>query len=142
MLSKSCEYAVKAMLHIAHKSQLNERVGIKNIAKAIDSPEAFTAKILQQLAKKGLTKSFKGPSGGFWIDEEDRKNINLQQIVEVIDGDRIYKGCGLGLNNCLDNKPCPMHDHYKHIRKMIIKLHSEITLEELATKLDGIAFLK
>ena len=142
MFSKACEYGIRAMLHIAHKSQVKERVGVKDIAKAIDSPEAFTGKIMQQLSKSGLVKSIKGPHGGFWINDEDRTKINLRQIVEVLDGDHIYVGCGLGLSQCNDNKPCPMHKQYTPVRQALIKIHTETSLEELATKLDGIATLK
>lgn len=142
MFSKSCEYGIRAMIHIAHKSQAKERVGVKEIAKAIDSPEAFTGKIMQQLSKSGLVKSIKGPKGGFWISDEERSMINLRQIVEVIDGDKIYVGCGLGLNQCNDKKPCPVHYQYGPVRQALIKIHTETSLDELATKLDGIATLK
>jgi len=142
MFSKACEYGIRAMLHIAHKSQNHERVGVKDIAKEIDSPEAFTGKIMQQLSKSGLVQSIKGPNGGFWISDDDRANINLRQIVEVLDGDQIYVGCGLGLRQCNDAKPCPMHHQYMPVRKALVKIHTETSLDELATKLDGIATLK
>ena len=142
MFSKACEYGIRAMLHIAHKSQAKERVGVKDIAEAIDSPEAFTGKIMQQLSKNKLVQSIKGPHGGFWINDEDRTKINLRQIVEVIDGDKIYIGCGLGLNQCSDNEPCPMHNQYIPVRNALIKIHTETSLEDLAVKLDGIATLK
>jgi Rrf2 family protein len=142
MFSKACEYGIRAMLHIAHKSQAKERVGVKDIAKAINSPEAFTGKIMQQLSKSGLVQSIKGPHGGFWINDEDRVKINLRQIVEVIDGDQIYVGCGLGLSQCNDKEPCPMHNQYQPVREALIKIHTDTSLDELATKLDGIATLK
>ena len=141
MLSKSCVYAIKAVLHIAHKSRFDERVGVKDIAKAINSPEAFTGKILQQLSKSGLVKSIKGPSGGFWMGEKERTSTNLKDIVNVIDGDKIYTGCCLGLNQCNDNKPCPVHFQYKDIRLALIKMHTETTLDDLAEKLERDATL-
>ena len=142
MFSKACEYGIRAMLHIAYKSRSQERVGVKEIAKAIDSPEAFTGKIMQQLSKSGLVQSIKGPHGGFWINDEDRIKINLRQIVEVLDGNQIYIGCGMGLNQCNDMKPCPMHNQYTPVRQALIKIHTETSLDALATKLDGIATLK
>ena len=141
MLSKSCEYAIKAVLHIALKSRFDERVRVKDIAKAIDSPEAFTGKIMQQLSKSGLVKSIKGPSGGFWMGEEERKSTNLKDIVKVIDGDKIYTGCCLGLKKCNDNKPCPLHFQYIDIRMALIKMHTETTLDDLAEKLEKDATL-
>ena len=64
MFSKTCEYAVRAMIFIAQKSKNGNKVSIKEIAKGIDSPEHFIAKILQELSKKKLLQSMKGPKGG------------------------------------------------------------------------------
>lgn len=142
MFSKACEYAIKAVLHIAHKSRSEERVGVKDIAKAIDSPEAFTGKIMQQLSKSGIVQSIKGPSGGFWIGEEARKSVNIREIVKVIDGDKLYTECGIGLQECNSDSPCPMHDDFKKIRESMIKMHTETTIDDLAEKLEGKATLK
>ncbi len=142
MLSKACEYAIKAVLHITHISKTGGRVSIKDIAKAIDSPEAFTGKIMQQLSKSNIVKSMKGPSGGFWIEESESSKINLKTIVEIIDGNALYTKCGIGLEQCNDHHPCPIHDDYAMVRKAIIQLHSKISLEDLANKLEGKAKLK
>lgn len=40
MFSKACEYGLKATLYIAHESQKGNRVSMKGISKAIDSPFA------------------------------------------------------------------------------------------------------
>ncbi|MCR9067029.1 MAG: Rrf2 family transcriptional regulator, partial [Cytophagales bacterium] len=65
MFSRACEYAIKIMIYIASNQQENRKTGLKEVTEAIGSPEAFTAKILQQLVKSGLLESYKGPSGGF-----------------------------------------------------------------------------
>jgi len=117
MFSKACEYGIKATLYIAEQALHNdEKIGVKDIAKQIESPEAFTAKILQILSKNKIIKSLKGPSGGFYIPKEQLENIKLSAIVMAIDGDYIYKGCGLGLSQCNEEKPCPVHDQFKEIR--------------------------
>lgn len=115
MFSKACEYGITATVHIATQSLHGNRVGLKDIASEIDSPEAFTAKILQQLVKSGIIDSVKGPSGGFEVDK-DRMKETLSQIVSAIDGDAIYKGCGLGLHECSSKRPCPVHYKFKVIR--------------------------
>jgi Rrf2 family protein len=86
MVSKTCEYAIRAMLFVAQKSKNDSKVGVKQIAKAIDSPEPFIAKILQDLGKKGLVLSSKGPTGGFYLDKAGLKK-SLADIVNAIDGD-------------------------------------------------------
>ncbi|MCB0485648.1 MAG: Rrf2 family transcriptional regulator, partial [Flavobacteriaceae bacterium] len=68
MFSKACEYAIRATLYISIKSIEGSRLGIKEIAKEIDSPEPFTAKILQTLSREGIISSIKGPNGGFFLE--------------------------------------------------------------------------
>jgi len=64
MFSKACKYAINAMIYISTLPKGNDRVGLKEISQAINSPEAFTAKILQLLVRENLLSSIKGPNGG------------------------------------------------------------------------------
>ncbi len=143
MFSKACEYGIRATVYIAVQSLEERRVNLKEIAKAIESPEAFTAKILQQLVKSNIIDSTKGPSGGFEINKTQFKQINLSQIVSAIDGDSIYKGCGLGLKECDENKPCPVHDKFKNIRDELRLMLETTSIEELSLGMkEGLTFLK
>lgn len=143
MFSKACQYAIRATLFIAQKSLGGERVRLKTIAKAIDSPEAFTAKILQQLARNNIIQSVKGPNGGFEIADRDFERVKLIQIVEAIDGNEVFDGCGLGLKQCNAAKPCPVHDKFKSIRENLKQMLSTTNIRELATELSvGQVFLR
>src|SRR6185312_13724135 len=121
VFSKTCEYAIRAVFFIAHKTASGGRVGIKEISNGIDSPEHFLAKILQDLSRKGLIQSAKGPNGGFYLDDLALKRP-LSEIVEAIDGDGIFTGCALGLKQCSEVNPCPLHNQFKLIRTEIHNL--------------------
>lgn len=143
MFSKACEYAIKAAIYVAVQSLEAERVSLKDIAREIDSPVAFTAKILQQLTKKSIMQSVMGPTGGFQIERKKIDEIKLSQIVDAIDGDAIYRGCGLGLKECNAAKPCPVHDKFAKIRNDLKEMLENTSLYELATGLEvGLTFLK
>jgi Rrf2 family protein len=143
MFSKACEYGIKAALYVATRSLEGERVMLKEIAREINSPEAFTAKILQQLARHRIVDSLKGPHGGFLIEKKRLDRIRLSEIVSAIDGDNIYRGCGLGLEQCNAKQPCPLHDKFVAIRNDLRKMLESTTLLELATGLEvGLTFLK
>lgn len=77
--SKTCEYALRAVFFIAQKSEHGRKVGIREIAASIDSPEPFIAKILQDLSKRGLIQSAKGPTGGFHTDAVTRGNTSMTE---------------------------------------------------------------
>lgn len=132
MFSKACEYGIKAMIYVATKSLQGDRVKMSDIVEKVGSPEAFTAKILGDLAKNGLIESLKGPYGGFFIQPEMMESITVIQLVSAIDGDQIFAGCGLGLNECNAKKPCPMHSKFVKIRAELKKSLETTTLMELA----------
>jgi len=143
MFSKACEYGIKAMLYISMQSLSGNRVSLKDIAKKIDSPEAFTAKILQQLARDGIIDSVKGPTGGFEVSRERIDDIKLIEIVSAIDGDEIFRGCALGLKGCNELMPCPVHDKFKAIRDDLEHMLAHTSIYELASGLEvGLTFLK
>jgi Rrf2 family protein len=139
MFSKSCEYAVKAMIFVAQKSKDEERVSIKDIAKGTDAPAHFMAKIMQDLSRKRLVQSIKGPNGGFFMDKKDF-NSSIADIVKAIDGDGIYTDCVLGLKACSEKNPCPVHFEYKEIKKNLIKMIEKNTIGEFNEKLDTCKF--
>lgn len=143
MFSKTCEYGIKATLYIAYQSQLNNRVGIKDIAAAINSPVAFTAKILGELVKVGIIHSVKGPHGGFVIEMDRMDNLKLSEIILAIDGDKVYSGCGLGLKECNALMPCPVHDKFIKVRQEIKVMLESTLVKDLADGLnEGLTFLK
>jgi Rrf2 family protein len=142
MFSKACEYAIRAMMFIALKSDKGLKVGIKEISMGTSVPEAFIAKILQDLSRKGLVQSVKGPNGGFYLDELSKKR-SVADIVRAIDGDHLFIGCGLGLKNCSEKKPCPLHDEFKLIRKRIQFMMESKTIGEFNMELArGLTYLK
>ncbi len=143
MFSKACEYGIKATIFIATKSFEGVRVSPKEIASEINSPQAFTAKILQALVRNNVINSIKGAYGGFEIEKSKIAQVKLAEIVNAIDGDSIYNGCGLGLEKCDENHPCPVHDKFKEVRGELKKMLENTTLEELALNIkSGTSFLK
>ena len=143
MFSKSCEYGIKAVVYIAQQSLQKRRVSLGDIAKEIDSPTAFTAKILQLLSKEKVIHSVMGQAGGYEIKLSQLDKISLLNIVNIIDGEHIHSGCGLGLKDCNDSVPCPIHYDFVKIRDDLKQMLSKTTILVLATSLDnGLVYLK
>ena len=143
MFSKACEYGIRSAIYIAEQSLLEKKVSLKEVAKAIDSPEAYTSKILQQLSKNNIINSDKGPTGGFSMDKSELQKVKLSTIVSAIDGDSIYKGCGLGLKRCNEKMPCPVHHQFKKIRDDLKEMLETTTVMSLTIDLsNGLTFLK
>lgn len=143
MFSKACEYGIRSAIYIAKQSLACRKVSLKEIAKATDSPEAFTAKILQKLIRSNIINSEKGPTGGFFIAYEKLQTICLSNIVATIDGESVYKGCGLGLSSCNVKRPCPVHDQFMVVRNNLKIMLETTTIHSLVSGLkSGTTFLK
>jgi Rrf2 family transcriptional regulator, iron-sulfur cluster assembly transcription factor len=143
MFSKACEYGIRATIFIAEQSIAGEKVGQIAIAKAIDSPMAFTAKTLQILTRNNIVSAERGPNGGFYLDANQLNTVMLSNIVSAIDGNEIYRGCALGLKHCNEKMPCPVHFQFKSIRDELQQMLETTTLQDLAIGLkSGLTFLK
>lgn len=136
MFSKACEYGIRAVIYIWSQNNKGKKIGIKDICKEIDAPEFFTAKILQSLARQGVISSAKGPNGGFYIEKE-QENLTLIDLIIAIDGDGIFKGCGLGLKQCSETSPCPIHHEFKVIRDQLGKMLHEKKISDLALEINN-----
>lgn len=141
MFSKSCEYAIKAAIHICIESKKGKRLSIGQIAEAIESPVPFTGKILQTLARHEIISSAKGPGGGFFISENSRP-VKIMEVVELIDGKQAFERCGLGLKECNENHPCPIHNEFKSYSAKLKNLLQNKNIQDLSKEIAaGRAFL-
>ncbi len=131
MFSKACEYGIRAAIHIGQQSSEGKRASLKAVASAIDSPEAFTAKILQSLAKADIIESIMGPTGGYQLSPEKGEATSLLKIVNAIDGEKVYEGCGLGLKECNEAKPCPVHYQFASIRNALKSMLETTSIRDL-----------
>lgn len=131
MLSKQSKYAVRAILYLAIYANKTNKLGSKIVAETIDVPAPFLAKILQTLARADLIRSSKGPSGGFYLSENDLSN-NLLDIIECIDGLESFRSCYVGLPKCSDENPCAIHHIAAPCRDILIKELTDRTIERFA----------
>ncbi|MGV8137899.1 MAG: RrF2 family transcriptional regulator [Mangrovibacterium sp.] len=141
MLSKSTEYAIRALVFIQLENWKQRRPGVIEIAREIETPPAFTAKILQILTRHRLVQSMKGRGGGFFFTG-DIQQVTLFEVIHVIEGDGLFHRCGIGLKNCSNENPCPIHHDYMKVREEMNRIVRNETIYSLATKVaDGQAVL-
>lgn len=136
MFSKATEYALRATIYIAQKSTEEKKLSLVEIAKAIDSPPSFTAKILQLLTKDNcVINSMRGPNGGFYMTEKS-KQLPLRNVLEALNENDLFDKCILGLKRCSEHKPCPLHYQYKPVKHQLIHLFETNTIQQIADKSD------
>jgi Rrf2 family transcriptional regulator, iron-sulfur cluster assembly transcription factor len=132
--SRSSEYAIRALVHLAHAPE-GKFTMARQIAEEEGIPAFFLAKILQQLARKKMLLSSKGPTGGFSI-RGSSGDLRLIDVVESLDGSSHHQHCPAGLAECSDTQVCPMHDSWIGLRSRIMDYLERNTISDLAMALD------
>lgn len=142
-LSKSCAYAVRALLLVGQyrKAEENGKIGLAAISEQLEIPNHFLGKILQILTKHGLLSSTKGQGGGFYLTE-DQLTTPLLDVVTLIDGKDIFEKCALGLKICTEKRPCPVHRAIKPLKDELLNTLERETIESMVDSLsEGGIFL-
>jgi Rrf2 family protein len=142
MISKATEYAIRALVYIDIKNREGLRPGYKEIAREIEAPEQYTAKVLQNIGRYRVLGSIRGRGGGFFLLKE-ASDISLLDVIRMMEGEHFFSKCGFGLKNCNNSNPCPLHEKYAPIRDGYYELVSTETIKSLADRIDkGLAVLK
>jgi DNA-binding IscR family transcriptional regulator len=57
---------------------------------------------------------------------------NLLQVLMITEGPQFTESCVLGLKVCSDETACPLHNEWAPVKKKIITMLTQSTLEDLA----------
>lgn len=131
MLSNQSKYAIRGVIYLAiHASETN-KFGSKEIGNKINIPIPFLAKIFQKLSKEQLISSSKGPHGGFYLSDEQLEG-NLLEIINSIDGKDSFNSCFIGLPECSDENPCPVHHLAGPLKNQLLEDLEKRSIAEFA----------
>jgi len=104
---------------------------VRELARTMDVPATYLAKVLQTLIHAGLVQSVRGPGGGVRLARA-ADDIHLWDILSVMEPVEEFETCILGLEHCNDLTPCPLHQQWCPIRQQLIESLQRIQLEEFA----------
>lgn len=138
MLSKGCEYALRASVHLA-ALRPDGYVSIRDIGERLDISFPFLTKVFQKLTQAGIMQSFRGPNGGIRLARAPEE-ISLLDIVVAVDGPGLFRDCVLGLPGCGEQRPCPMHDRWAVERERLREMFQRQTLADTASGLQNGTF--
>jgi Rrf2 family protein len=129
MISKSGIHAVRALIVLAGLPE-GTYAGAVSIAEQIGAPKNYLGKLLQQLSREGVVLSQKGLGGGFRL-ARDARTISLLDAVEPMEQISRWSGCILGRPKCSEEQPCRIHDRWKVVRDVYLKLLTDTTIADL-----------
>ncbi|HVS37170.1 MAG TPA: Rrf2 family transcriptional regulator [Gemmataceae bacterium] len=105
MFSQKVEYALRAVVHLAHEAPAPRTT--EQIAAATRVPPAYLAKVLQSLTHAGVLRSQRGLGGGIALVKEPAR-LTLLEVVNAVDPIRRIQECPLGLA-AHGVRLCPLH---------------------------------
>jgi Rrf2 family protein len=138
LFSRRCQYALQAVLYVAARPE-GDMITIKELTERLEIPYHFLAKILQDLSRKKLLVSHKGPRGGFALGMK-ASEITLFHIIEAIDGLGLTGKCVLGFPNCSETNQCALHSKWSALRESIYSMLVSRNIEQLAREMGKQAY--
>jgi len=130
MFSRPVEYAIRAMTMLASQKP-GKLTGARTISEVENIPMPFLWKVLRILARRKLVRSFKGIRGGYELARPAEK-ITINDIFLATDGTDFRETCVLGLPECDDQYPCPLHEQWRQIRSRMTELLDHTSVADLA----------
>lgn len=130
IFSRNSEYAIRLIFYLNELSEDAPLVRIKDIASDLDVPYYQLAKVANTLISNEILKSITGPKGGIGFCEHARE-LTLSHILGIFGDQGILDSCILGLPNCSDEHPCPIHHVWGKTRNEIRDIFAERSLADL-----------
>jgi Rrf2 family protein len=136
-ISRKIDYGLRAMIYLA-SIPLEAVVPFREIARQMDVPEDFLAKILKTLVDQGLVRSTRGPHGGYALARASA-DISFLDVIEAVEGPVAVNVCLDGEDACGHSTACTMVQVWRQGQEQMLDVYRHAKLSELAFKpsLDG-----
>ena len=120
-ITRQADYAIRAVRYLSkHAVQgSKERVATSTVAREMQIPASFLAKIISQLSIAGLLLTSRGARGGVSLARDPGK-ISVLDVVEAIDGPILLNEC-VGTNKpCNFESDCLVHPVWLEVQESLV----------------------
>ena len=104
--------------------------GTREISEHEDIPNPYLCKVLLQLRRGRLLRSYKGIGGGYELAQPPDK-ISLMTIVTCLEGDVAFTQCILEDQSCSSQGVCALHEAWLALREQFVRFLEANTLADL-----------
>lgn len=120
---------VKAVLFLARHHEENRYYKVKEMSEALGVSRSYLARIIQSLVKNKILRSSTGPTGGFYIPEENM-DLTLNDVIAFTEYDHHLDRCVMEWPGCSDDKPCPLHHSWVRFKEGIRRDMTRMTVRQ------------
>lgn len=118
------------MIELGQREE-NASISAREISRRTAVPKAFLHKIVADLVKASLVRTFSGPTGGLALAKPAR-TITALQIIEAIEGPICVNVCLVRPHECPRDLVCPAHSLWGRLQAMIVSELQTTTVAQLA----------
>jgi Rrf2 family protein len=133
-ISRKIDYGLRAMIFLASVAD-GAIVPFREVARAMQIPEDFLAKILKTLANGRLVTAVRGAHGGYRL-AQPATEISFLDIIEAIEGPVQLNICLAdpvkGKEPCGMSSSCTMHSVWREGQDRMLEVYRKAKLSELA----------
>jgi Rrf2 family protein len=130
-LSTQADYAVRAVYELARREP-GEVVHTDAIAEAQAIPGSRLTKVLQELARADLVRTYRGSGGGVALARPPAE-ITVRQVYEAVEGPVLLCRCRQRVEPCGD-EPCDTHDFWQGVESLLVRELDTTTFAALARR--------
>lgn len=130
-LSRQADCAVRAVYELARREP-GEVVRTDAIAEAQGVPGSGLTKVLQELARADLVRTYRGSGGGVALARPPAQ-ITVRQVYEAVEGPILLCRCHQRVEPCGDD-PCDTHDFWQGVESLLVKELDSTTFAALARR--------
>jgi Rrf2 family protein len=128
-VSRKIDYGLRAMVHLA-SIPAGTVVPFREIAREMDVPEDFLAKILKVLVDQGLVRSARGPHGGYTLGRP-ASEISFLEVIEAVEGPVALNVCLDGDDACGRSGSCTMVAVWREGQDRMLDVYRQTRLSAL-----------
>lgn len=127
MFSQKVEYALRAVVHLA--SQAPAPRTVEQIARVTKVPQAYLAKVIQELVHAGIARSQRGIGGGISL-AKSANELTILEVVNAVDPIQRIQSCPLELASH-GVRLCPLHRRVDNALAAVEDAFRSTTLAEV-----------
>jgi Rrf2 family transcriptional regulator, nitric oxide-sensitive transcriptional repressor len=127
MFSQTVEYALRAVVFLAHESP--RACTTDQIATATLVPKAYLSKVLQNLSRSGVVHSQRGIGGGMTLVKTPDQ-LTILEVVNAVEPIERIQTCPLGLKSHGVHL-CPLHRRVDAALGLVEQAFASSTLAEV-----------
>jgi Rrf2 family transcriptional regulator, iron-sulfur cluster assembly transcription factor len=137
-INRQTDYAVRIVLALA-KQAPGARISTASIQREMLIPPALMTRIVADLARTGIIRTFTGRDGGLVLSRPAGQ-ITLRDVVEAFEGPILLSRClqVTGEDDCPFQLTCPVRTKWGRVQVAMLREMAAITFADLAQEALGV----